>query len=307
MDEYGHWPECETCTRTFRSQGACNQHMNSTNHWAPRYECQTCDNEYLSQGACNQHMNVARHWAPTIECETCTRKFHTQLAADQHMNAVGHWKPQFPCDQCDRKFFSHQQADQHMRAMAHYNNYCQPCGRVFNNENNLRMHMNSKTHRGSTIACPFCKVHYTTASGLCHHLETGSCSNAPRLNRETIFKMIRARDQNGVITNKQIGWHDEANATYSATSHAWNGSHWECYLCHKCFNSDRGLNQHLNSPTHKQKVYHCPNRIKCGKEFVALASLFGHLESESCAFMRFENVQRQVGNVLSSNRMLTFG
>ena len=77
-----------------------------------------------------------------------------------------------------------------------------------------------------------------------------------------------------------------------------------CAIAH--FNTSHALNQHLNSSAHQQKLYHCPNS-RCGKEFVALAGLFNHLESESCSFMRFDNVQKQVGNVLGGNRLITFG
>lgn len=161
--------------------------------------------------------------------------------------------------------------------------------------------MNSRIHRGATITCPFCKHNYTTASGLAHHLESGSCSRAPQLNRESIHKIIRQKDPHGLITNKQLG----TSAKYSATSQAFNGRWWECYICHREFSNDSALNQHLNSPVHQQKVYHCPNR-RCGKEFTALAGLFRHLESEACAFMRFEKVQTQVSNVLNSNRLIAF-
>ncbi|KAH7012025.1 hypothetical protein B0J12DRAFT_690089 [Macrophomina phaseolina] len=36
MDDYNQWPEYEACTRIFRTQRACNQHMYDTNHWPPR-------------------------------------------------------------------------------------------------------------------------------------------------------------------------------------------------------------------------------------------------------------------------------
>ncbi|KIV98690.1 hypothetical protein, variant [Verruconis gallopava] len=131
------------------------------------------------------------------------------------------------------------------------------------------MHLNSEIHRGTKVPCPFCKENYTTASGLTHHLETGSCTHAPKLNRDSILRMIRERDQHGTITKKQIEWHQDENVKYSATKHAFNGSHWECYLCHKTFNTNNALNAHLSSPVHKQKVYHFPNsNAKCGKEFV---------------------------------------
>jgi hypothetical protein len=166
-------------------------------------------------------------------------------------------------------------------------------------------HLTSKIHRGANLACPFCKIKYTSATGLFHHLESGSCSNAPNLNREAIHRLVRERDPHGVITNKQITWDKETNVSYSATDYAWNGSAWECYLCHRPFGSRTSLNQHLNSPVHSQKVYHCPNG-RCHKEFVALAALFNHLESESCEFMRFEKVQQHVGTILQSNRLIAF-
>ncbi|KAL5000779.1 hypothetical protein BDV10DRAFT_161374 [Aspergillus recurvatus] len=276
MDEHDHWPECETCPRAFRTQRACNQHMDDTGHWAPRYECETCTRVFRSPNAAHQHMNSTGHWAPKWPCETCTKKFHTQAAAEQHMKSLGH-----------------------------YQFYCKTCDRQFQNENNLRMHLNSKIHRGREIHCPFCTVGYTTASGLSHHLETGSCPDAPRLNRESIYRLIRERDPQGVITHKQIGWKNEENSNYSATARSWNGYGYECYLCHRQYKSLHALNQHLNSSAHKQQVYHCPNG-HCAKPFVALAGLFNHLESESCAFMRFENVQKHIGSVLRGDRLIAF-
>ncbi|OJJ03184.1 hypothetical protein ASPVEDRAFT_133608 [Aspergillus versicolor CBS 583.65] len=276
MDDYGHWPECEVCPATFRTQRACNQHMNARGHWAPRYECETCTSSFRLQSAATKHMNAMKHWAPKVSCETCNNKFQTQSAADQHM-----------------------------KALSHYRNYCKSCDRRFDNENNLRMHLRSKIHRGRDVSCPFCKVGYTTASGLSHHLETSSCPNAPSLSRETIYRMVRERDPSGVITNKQIGWVEEKNATYSANLRSWNGNGYECYLCHRQFKSLPALNQHLNSSAHKQQVYHCPNS-GCAKPFAALAGLFNHLESESCSFMRFERVQQSLGNVLQGGRLISF-
>src|ERR1700744_216812 len=103
----------------------------------------------------------------------------------------------------------------------------------------------------------------------------------------------------------RIGWHQEPSVEYQATDQAWNGSAWQCYICQKTFSEKNGLNNHLNSPRHKQKIYHCPNR-SCGKEVVSLAALFNHLESESCAYMRFGQVQEKVGDVLSGRRLISF-
>lgn len=119
--------------------------------------------------------------------------------------------------------------------------------------------------------------------------------------------MVSERDPHGIITTKHIEWHQDENIEYSATKRAFNGSHWECYLCHKNLNTVNALNAHLNSPAHKQKAYRCPNlNVKCGKEFITLAGLFNHLESEACAFMRFEKVQQRVTNVLQGKKRIAF-
>ena len=140
---------------------------------------------------------------------------------------------------------------------------------------------------------------FTTASGVSHHLETGSCPNARTLNRETIYQEIRKRDQSGLVTIKQLEWHGKSWATEGA----WNGDAYECYLCHREFARMVDLNKHINSPTHRQKIYHCPNG-QCGSEFVSLAALCNHLESESCKFMRFERVQKNASNLFTGKQRL---
>jgi hypothetical protein len=106
---------------------------------------------------------------------------------------------------------------------------------------------------------------------------------------------------------KQIGWRDERNAQYEVTTDAYDGFDWVCYLCKREFARRIDLNNHINSPTHKQDLYHCPNRSSiCRKEFSTLAALFSHLESESCGYMRFANVQKKVGHVLQGHNMITF-
>ena len=169
--------------------------------------------------------------------------------------------------------------------------------------------MNSKIHRGKGVNCPFCKTGFVTASGASHHLESGACTEAGNWNRDTIHRAIQSLDPNGVITKKQIEWHHEGNVQYSATDAAFDGHYWVCYLCKKKFNMVKSLNAHLNSPVHKEKIYHCLNkRGRCEKEFTSLAALFNHLESESCGYTRFENVQnvhRRLNQAVQGRRMIT--
>ncbi|KAI9148815.1 Telomere zinc finger-associated protein [Paramyrothecium foliicola] len=295
--------DCQWCDATFWSESDCEDHMDDEDHWP---ECETCPKTFRTQRACEQHMDDKQHWAPRFDCETCTRDFSTRHGAEQHMNALRHWKPKIECETCTAMFFTQTAADQHMKAKAHFRHYCQSCDQRFSNDNNLKMHLNSKVHRGTTVPCPFCKTCYTTASGVVNHIETGSCPNAPQLNRATILRMIRERDTRGLITNKTIAWQDEENVKYTATGRAYNGQYWECYLCHSEYYNMAGLNAHLNSAAHVGKVYRCPNKASCGKQFSTLAGLFAHLESESCAFMRFEKVQQQLGLTLQGRNLVKF-
>ena len=142
-----------------------------------------------------------------------------------------------------------------------------------------------------------------TASGVAHHLETGSCPNNPGIDRNTIHKAIRQRDPHGIITHNELEWHGEIETELWDPERAWNGQDYECYLCHREFSALQSLKQHVNSPAHQQKIYHCPNR-NCAHSFVSLAAMFNHLESESCGFMRFEKVQQRVAGIFTGRQRL---
>lgn len=97
-----------------------------------------------------------------------------------------------------------------------------------------------------------------TATGVTTHVESGGCPGAPNMNRDEMFRFVRARDAQGVISNKLLGW--EGSSTYEATGRSWNGEFYECYLCHREFNSLHGLNQHLNSPRRtSEPPLRCPD------------------------------------------------
>ncbi|CAG7966521.1 unnamed protein product [Penicillium nalgiovense] len=297
--------ECGTCYLGFRYREDCDAHMDNYDHWI---ECDTCTRQFRDERSCEQHMDALDHWAPVFECETCTRTFSSQDAANQHMNVKNHWQPTVPCETCSQMFYTEEAANQHMAVKGHYKNYCAECDRTFMNENCLRQHLNSRIHRGTDIVCPFCNAGFVTASGVTHHVESGSCPNASKWNRDTIHRVIHRLDPKGIITNKQIERHNEQNIRYYATDRAFNGKNWECYLCRKGFGSMAGLNAHLNSSVHKEKIYHCLNKRGCGKEFVSLAALFNHLESESCGYIRFgevQNMHRRLNDAIMNRKMIT--
>ncbi|PFH57421.1 hypothetical protein XA68_15099 [Ophiocordyceps unilateralis] len=163
------------------------------------------------------------------------------------------------------------------------------------------MHLNSRTHRGTSLACPFCSSLFVTAAGVTHHLETGSCPDMQGFDRDQMYRFVRSKDPDGIISKKLLGW--TGSVQYEATERCFNGDAYECYFCHREFRRLSHLSQHLNSPTHQSKLYHCPNR-SCRQEFKTLAGIVNHFESESCGVTRFDRIQNQMAGYLSGRRLL---
>ncbi|KAI2616809.1 hypothetical protein GGR54DRAFT_222853 [Hypoxylon sp. NC1633] len=263
------------------------------------WTCGTCALTFDTLRARRRHMRHLNHSIPEHECETCPRFFRSRSRVVAHMNAKNHWP--YECEICCETWPSDEERREH-EVEDHY--YCYDCDREFRNLNGIKMHLNSRIHRGLDTECPFCKRGFATATGLAHHLERGSCPSAPFLNRDEVYKLVRAKDPSGFISKKLIGW--KGSPEYQATSRAWNGWAYECYLCHRDFSTLHSLNQHLSSPTHQQSLYHCPNRHGCDRDFATLAALMNHLESESCGYTKFENVQNCVKDIVSSARRIKF-
>ncbi|KAJ4361188.1 hypothetical protein N0V85_009430 [Neurospora sp. IMI 360204] len=266
------------------------------------YRCGDCPAGFYDEHELDNHLDYEYH-SPSHDgfgCLLCSSAFSNKQNFLNHVRTRGHIP--YECHLCDG-YFSEEDLTKH-EVEAHL--WCKECDRHFQSISNIKQHLNSRTHRGQKIKCPFCPNSYTTATGMTHHLESGSCRNAPSLNRDSIYKFVRSKDPSGLISKKLIGWEGTSNTTYNCTDRAWNGRQWECYLCHKGFGTSHGLNQHLNSPAHQQNLYHCPNRSNCRQDFKTLAAIINHLESEKCGAMRFEQVQRNIHGMVSGNRLIGY-
>ena len=229
------------------------------------FECGTCYRGFpAGSRARDQHCQATGHNWPDYECDTCDRYFGSEQARAQHMNALGHWnqdssssssdddEPEYECHRCYDSFYTEAARKEHEIEVHHW---CEDCEREFMNLNCIKQHMNSRKHRDQNITCPFCRNAYTTATGLTHHLESGSCSKAPFDGRDDVYRFVRSKDPNGLVSKNLIGWY--GSDTYQVTGRTWNGSSYECYLCHRGFGSLNGLNNHINSPVRMYSpIYH---------------------------------------------------
>lgn len=71
------------------------------------------------------------------------------------------------------------------------------------------------------------------------------------MNRDALYRLVRAKDPGGAITKKLIGWHGDGEYEVSDHSYNYACAAWECYLCHRLFGQRHSLNQHINSPARK--------------------------------------------------------
>jgi hypothetical protein len=175
--------------------------------------------------------------------------------------------------------------------------YCTDCQRSFQNETNLRHHLNSKLHRPADVRCPGrgCTKSFVSHAALLLHFESGTCPS--RMTREQLNRLVVRADTNNYITNPArlltgpLG-HSEPRAPVVswATARSWNGSAYECFLCNSTFDTLARLNQHLQSPRHEDRIYRCP-KTDCLTEFVTLSGLCQHVEGGSCGVMMFRRVR----------------
>lgn len=253
----------------------------------------------------------------SYDCTWCWRRFKSEHAQWQHKADKNHFD--YECHCCDETYETRPLRKEHEVDDHHY---CADCDREFTNYNNIQQHLRSAAHLGTSIACPFCRRGFTTATGLVHHIEGSACPKAKFMNRDIVYEIVRQKDPSGVISKKLIGW--TGSDSYQATARAWNPYEraYECYLCTRTFGQLSSLNQHLQSPAREflcslvvfclivltpcadqQKLYHCP---KCPKEFVSLAAIINHFESESCGYTRFRSVQKGIQGLTDGSRLLAF-
>ncbi|EJC99644.1 uncharacterized protein FOMMEDRAFT_92837 [Fomitiporia mediterranea MF3/22] len=216
-----------------------------------------------------------------IRCPACYLKFGDTEALLKHGD-----EKHFVCWACEKIFTTSDAYAKHNESEHHY---CRECDRFFiSSQNNLEQHHASSRHTPKLIQCPgrLCGKKFTHLSYLVLHAETGTCPSG--ITRKDINAFIARYDRENVITNpaRMINGPDgtkypSSEPEYYATERSWNGQAYECFLCRKEFRTLYALNQHLRSPRHLQKMYHCPKR-GCNKEFSALSSLCQHVEGGSC-------------------------
>ncbi|KAL0952040.1 hypothetical protein HGRIS_008682 [Hohenbuehelia grisea] len=286
--------ECDPCGRYFATYHGYIRHMQTSSR---HNYCDTCDRDFSTWNGLHQHWTQSQRHS---YCRRCQSHFDDDEDLWDHYHDAHHF-----CSKCNQFFENEYGLTEHYRQSDNHH-YCVECQREFSGESNLRSHMNSSRHRAQTFQCPGrgCEQAFVSTSALILHLEAGYCPGG--FDRPTVNRLVKQYDRNHVITDpaRLIGY-DSTETTYTANGRAWNGSMYECYLCHGEYRTLASLNQHLASPRHQSKIYICPLE-SCRVRFNTLSALCQHVESEKCGVSKFKQVQNVMDNVVSRMGRLTF-
>ncbi|EPT03001.1 hypothetical protein FOMPIDRAFT_86042 [Fomitopsis schrenkii] len=285
---------CSTCVIDFTTRLSLIQHYLS----GPAHNyCQRCDSHFDVPTKLARHLESAHY-----QCLMCG----LSLSFTSPKNLVEHYRHSHSaCLECRQVCGTAAAFDLHCRE---HHWYCVDCKRVFQDGESLREHLESSTHAGRNVHCPDvkCAKLFSSGSALIQHLESGSCKS--KMTRHEVNRLAVQMDVENVLTNPARlltgpGGSAPPKITASwATERSRNlaTGQYECMICHKGFvNLDR-LNRHLQSSTHDEKIYRCPQGWKgCGNEFNTLGALCQHVEKGSCGVRQFNNTLQKYVTALS--------
>jgi hypothetical protein len=152
-----------------------------------------------------------------------------------------------------------------------------------------------------------CNKSFISVAALTLHFESGTCRSG--MTHEELDRRVVRADRNHDITNPDRlicgpEGYEPPTTTSWATERSFNGKVYECFVCHSTFTTLTGLNQHLQSPVHREKIYRCPKE-DCRIEFKTLSALCQHVEGGSCGVRVFRQVQDVMDRLTRGFNMLT--
>lgn len=119
---------------------------------------------------------------------------------------------------------------------------------------------------------------FISPSGFALHIESG-CHTFTRHHVTAAVHSLQIVPNISIKKVKGADHPPPSLTTNVATEASFNGSAYDCFLCHRQFKFLSGLNGHLNSPAHDDDEFRCP---KCKTEFKLISGLVQHLESRCC-------------------------
>ena len=316
---------CAQCDRSFVNPEALGQHLQSSVH-ATQFHCYDCDRDFVNEQALHQHLQSSIH-ATQFHCCDCDRDFVNEQALHQHLADKIH-KPNakskasslglsdWVCEDCDRDFKDEKGLEQHRSSVIHKplsDFKCfghEHCKKRFTSPSAWLHHLESGACRskitmgGLNTAVQTSDIHqhitggrdqvYTALKGPIVSGNTspeGSIILTPVTGNsfdEDLYWPTSPGSESGMLTPYSKGSRRPSDSSSPALRLL-------CPLCpigRKPFKSLEALSNHLSSPAHSPKIFHCPLALagyedeekvsQLMKYFSTLSGLLQHLESGAC-------------------------
>lgn len=288
---------CGQCDRFFVNPEALGQHLQSSIH-ATHFHCCDCDRDFVDEQALHQHLESKTHKSDTKSklsplglsawvCEECEREFKDEKGLEQHLLSVIH-KPlsDFKCfgdRRCTKRFTSPSAWLHHLESGACRSKITRAKLNTAVQSSDISQLITGGSHQEYAI------LQGADVSG--EVSTTGSVILTPVTGDgfdESPFWPASPASQSGMLTPGS-----ESLQCLSATLPP--AIKLLCPLCpigRKPFKSLEALSNHLASPAHSPKLFHCPLSIagyedegkisELMKYFSTLSGLLQHLESGAC-------------------------
>ena len=317
-----HSFECSDCSRVFIRSEKLQQHQKSTGHCY----CRECDRFFVNTEALGQHLRSSIH-ATQFHCCDCDRDFVDEQALNQHLASKIHrfytkskvscFRPsEWMCEDCERGFKDEKGLEQHRSSVIHKplsDFKCfgdRRCKKRFTSPSAWLHHLESgacrsKITMGSLNATvQSSDINHLISGGSNHEYAalkgaqlsgttstTGSVILTPVTGDsfdESPFWPASPGSRSGMLT-------PDSRSSQSLSDILSPTIRLSCPLCpigRKPFQSLEAMSNHLSSPAHSPKIFHCPlsfvgyedegKASQLLKYFSTLSGLMQHLESGAC-------------------------
>ena len=293
QEDKGH-AFCRDCDRAFGSDEALNQHLDSSIH-ASHFHCCDCDRDFINAEALSQHLTDKIHKPKKDDpyalasdsswhCGKCERVFADEKALSQHLSSVVHHPlSNITCPgdkRCKKRFTSPSALVHHLESGACRSGMTRKSLNALVQSNDVEQFIHNIGGENDTPGLYWDDTASTTSSG-------GTPILTPRTDRSIASTPFSVPLLSGLLTPTSSGSENlRSDLVLNSPS---------CPLCPKTFRTLGALQDHISSPAHESKIFHCPiafksplldeaNATKVTKMqlFSTLSGLTQHLESGAC-------------------------
>ena len=313
---------CSDCDRNFVRLDALQRHQKSTKHCY----CAQCDRSFVNPEALGQHLQAPVH-ATQFHCCDCDRDFIDEQALHQHLaskvhrsytsSKVSSFRPSdWVCEDCERDFGDEKALEQHRLSVIHKplsDFKCfgdRRCKKRFTSPSAWLHHLESGACRSKITMGTLSTA--VQSSDINHLITGGSNQEYAELNGVDVSG--KTSTTGSVILTPVTGDNFDENSFWLASPGSQSGiltpdsrssrrlsdslslvNRLSCPLCpvdRKPFKSLEAISNHLSSPAHSPKIFHCPLSFagyederkvsQLMKYFSTLSGLMQHLESGAC-------------------------